>query len=57
MYNVAHKSLVMLHYVCMLLSKTDVSLFFSHLSSSCVSINPYNQFIISHTHNIQYNAI
>ena len=24
MYNIAYKSLVMLHYVCMLLSKTDV---------------------------------
>ena len=26
MNNVAHKSLVMVHYVCMLLSKTDVRL-------------------------------
>ena len=34
----------------------QVTSFFSHLSSWCVSINTYNKFIISHTHHIQYNA-
>ena len=51
---------------CVLFGVTEVSIchnpkneqyaFFSHLSSRCVSINPYNKFIISHTHHIQYNA-
>ena len=42
------------HFQCC--SENKLLIFFSHLSTRCVSTNTYNKFIISHTHHIQYNA-